>query len=178
MEQPAIKILPYEAGPARCDPYDPDTAVAAAALVLFLRQQLKDVSIEHIGSTAVPGCAGKGNIDLLVMYPDGGLEEIREQIDQLGFQRQTTRDPFPEDRPMRTGAFVHGGQKFLVHLHVVAGASPEVDDLRYFRDCLRADPELRAAYVAFKKKLLAKGINDSIDYAVAKGEFIRQCLGR
>jgi GrpB-like predicted nucleotidyltransferase (UPF0157 family) len=60
---------------------------------------------------------------------------------------------------------------------VVAAGSSEAEDLRYFRECLRADPELRAAYVAYKKKILASGVSDSVDYANAKGEFIRQCLG-
>jgi GrpB-like predicted nucleotidyltransferase (UPF0157 family) len=178
MEQPAIKILPYESGPPRCDRYDERAVDAAAALAEFLRRDVQGVIVEHIGSTAVPGCAGKGIIDLLVLYEPGRLQSVRDKIDALGFQRQTTRDPFPEERPMRTGAFEHQGRPYFVHVHVVFADSPEVEDLRYFRDCLRADAELRSAYVAFKKKLLAKGIADSIDYAIAKGDFVRQCLGR
>jgi GrpB-like predicted nucleotidyltransferase (UPF0157 family) len=178
MEQSAITILPYEVRPARCEPQEAGASAAAGALIQFLRQQLPQVTIEHIGSTAVPGCAGKGIVDLVIEYPEGQLVPVREQIDRLGFQRQTTREPFPEERPMRTGAFEHEGHKYLVHLHVVSNASPDVEDMRYFRDCLKADPELRSAYVAFKKKLLARGVTDSTDYAIAKGEFISQCLGR
>jgi GrpB-like predicted nucleotidyltransferase (UPF0157 family) len=178
MEHPAIKILSYEARPARCDPPEADAVDAAAALVEFLRGALDGVIVDHIGSTAVPGCAGKGVLDVLITPPQARLVEARETIDRLGFQRQTTRDPFPEERPMRTGAFEFNNRRYSVHVHIVPAESTEVEDLRYFRDCLRADPELRRAYVAFKKKLLAQGISDSVDYAVAKGEFIRQCLGR
>ena len=78
---------------------------------------------------------------------------------------------------MRTGAFDFEGRRYLIHVHVVAAESPEAEATRYFRDCLRADSELRRAYVAYKKKILAAGVSDSIDYAIAKGEFIRQCLG-
>jgi GrpB-like predicted nucleotidyltransferase (UPF0157 family) len=177
MEQPAISILPYDAPPPRCDAHDPGATVAAAALAGFLRDRLAGAAIEHIGSTAVTGCAGKGIIDLVVLYPDGQLAAIRDQIDALGFQRQTTRDAFPEERPMRTGAFEYQGRRYLAHVHVVAEGSGEAEDLRYFRECLRADPELRSAYVAFKKRILASGVIDSVDYAIAKGEFIRQCLG-
>jgi GrpB-like predicted nucleotidyltransferase (UPF0157 family) len=113
----------------------------------------------------------------MVLYPDGQLAAVREKIDSLGFQRQTTRDPFPEERPMRTGAFDFQGRRYLVHVHVVAAGSTEAADTLYFRDCLRADSELRAAYVAYKKKILASGVSDSVDYAIAKGEFVRQCLG-
>ena len=56
--------------------------------------------IHHIGSTAVMGCAGKGAIDLMVLYSPGCLTLAKRVLDELGFQRQTTRDPFPEDRPM------------------------------------------------------------------------------
>jgi GrpB-like predicted nucleotidyltransferase (UPF0157 family) len=177
MEQPAITILAYDSPPPRCDPYDPAAPAAAAALAGFLRECLAGAIVEHIGSTAVAGCAGKGVIDLLVLYAEGQLETTRERIDALGFQRQTTREKFPEERPMRTGAFEYQGRRYLVHVHVVAAGSPEAEDLRYFRECLRADPELRAAYVAYKKKILASGVSDSVDYAEAKGEFIRQCLG-
>jgi GrpB-like predicted nucleotidyltransferase (UPF0157 family) len=177
MEQPAITILIYDAPPPRCDPHDPAAPAAAAALAGFLRDRLPGVVIEHVGSTAVSGCEGKGILDLAVLYPDGQLETTRERIDALGFQRQTTRDPFPEERPMRTGAFDFQGCRYLVHVHVIAAGSVEADDLRYFRDCLRADPELRAAYVKYKKKILASGVSDPVDYAIAKGEFVRQCLG-
>jgi GrpB-like predicted nucleotidyltransferase (UPF0157 family) len=178
MEQPAITILTYDALAPRCAPQDPEVPAAAAALARYLSDQLTGAVVEHIGSTAVPGCAGKGIIDLMVLYPEGQLSAVRERIDSLGFQRQTTRDPFPEERPMRTGAFDFQRRRYPVHVHVVAAGSTEAADTLYFRDCLRADSELRAAYVAYKKKILASGVSDSVDYAIAKGEFIRQCLGR
>jgi GrpB-like predicted nucleotidyltransferase (UPF0157 family) len=177
MEQPAITIHTYDAPAPQCSPQDPEVPAAASALARYLRDRLTGAVVEHIGSTAVSGCAGKGIIDLMVLYPEGQLSAVRERIDSLGFQRQTTRDPFPEERPMRTGSFDFQGRRHLVHVHVVAAGSTEAADTLYFRDCLRADSELRAAYVACKKKILASGVSDSVDYAIAKGEFIRQCLG-
>ena len=46
-----------------------------------------------------------------------------------------------------------------------------------FRACLRADPELMKAYVAQKRKIIASGITDSLEYCYAKGEFIKAVLG-
>jgi GrpB-like predicted nucleotidyltransferase (UPF0157 family) len=177
MEEPAITIHTYDAQAPQCAPGDPEAPAAASVLARFLRDQLTGTAIEHIGSTAVSGCAGKGIVDLMVLYAEGQLPAVREKIDALGFQRQTTREPFPEERPMRTGAFDFQGRRYQVHVHVVAAGSTEAADTLYFRDCLRADSELRAAYVAYKKKILASGVSDSVDYAIAKGEFIRQCLG-
>jgi ubiquinone/menaquinone biosynthesis C-methylase UbiE/GrpB-like predicted nucleotidyltransferase (UPF0157 family) len=132
--------------------------------------------VEHIGSTSVPGCAGKGIVDLMLVYPDGQLAAARDVLDALGFQKQTTRDPFPEDRPMRTGSVVYDGTTFLLHVHVIATSSPEVQELRRFRDRLRADPGLMASYVAAKKAILASGVTDSVDYAIRKGDFVQGAL--
>jgi GrpB-like predicted nucleotidyltransferase (UPF0157 family) len=178
MDPLAVKILPYESQGPMCEPFDAQAPAAAAVVVQYLRAALPGVSVEHIGSTAVPGCDGKGILDLMAVYPDGELEKVRDCVDNLGFQRQTSRESFPEERPMRTGAIDYGGRRYSIHLHVIAASNAEVEDLRYFRDCLRADPELRKAYIAYKKRILTSGISDSTEYAHAKGEFIRQCLGR
>ena len=78
---------------------------------------------------------------------------------------------------MRVGSLVHDGEVFLLHVHVIPENSPEVDELRFFRTCLRADPDLLAAYVACKREILASGVTDPLDYCVKKGEFIKQVLG-
>ena len=77
---------------------------------------------------------------------------------------------------MRLGAIEHKGKLFRVHVHVIAADSPEAAELRSFRDKLRADPELRRAYEANKRAILAKGITDTVDYCFAKGEFIQRTL--
>jgi GrpB-like predicted nucleotidyltransferase (UPF0157 family) len=166
-------IGPYEHRPAACHEHDPRTAEVAKQVATSVRFHLPTVTVEHIGSTSVPGCAGKGIVDLMLLYPDGQLAAARDVLDALGFQRQTSRDPFPEDRPMRAGSVFYDGKTFLLHVHVIASSSPEAEQLRRFRDRLRADSELIAAYVAAKKTILASGVTDSVDYCIRKGEFIQ-----
>jgi GrpB-like predicted nucleotidyltransferase (UPF0157 family) len=132
--------------------------------------------VEHVGSTSVPGCAGKGVVDLMLVYPDGQLAAARDLLDALGFQRQTGRDPFPQDRPKWQGSLRHDGSAFNLHVHVLAASSPEVQQLRGFRDRLRADAALRAAYVAAKRAILADGCTDPLDYCYRKGEFITRAV--
>jgi GrpB-like predicted nucleotidyltransferase (UPF0157 family) len=169
-------IGPYQDRPAACQDYEPRTVEVAQRVAKLIHAHLPGSIVEHIGSTSVPGCAGKGIVDLMLLYPDGGLASARDVLDALGFQRQTTRDPFPEDRPMRTGSILHGGATFFIHVHVIAASSPEARVLRSFRDRLRADPGLVASYVAAKKAILARGITDSVDYANCKGEFVQKAL--
>jgi putative acetyltransferase len=169
-------IGPYEKQQAVCQGYDPRAVEVAQRVAASIRSHLPDVFVEHIGSTSIPGCGGKGIVDLMMLYPDGQLAAARDVLDALGFQRQTTRDPFPEDRPMRIGSVVHGGKPFLLHVHVIASTSPEAEELRRFRDRLRANPDLAASYVAAKKAILASGVTDSVDYCIRKGEFVELAL--
>jgi GrpB-like predicted nucleotidyltransferase (UPF0157 family)/mannose-6-phosphate isomerase-like protein (cupin superfamily) len=128
--------------------------------------------VEHIGSTAVPGCAGKGIVDLMILYPPGQLAEVRDMLDLLGFQRQTGRDPFPEERPMRVGSVKYDGCRFQLHAHVIVSDSHEARELRAFRERLRREPALLEKYVALKRQLIGAGITDRLDYCIRKGEFI------
>ncbi|MGH9846414.1 MAG: GrpB family protein [Blastocatellia bacterium] len=169
-------VTQYEELPAACHDYDPRAPQVALLLEQMITRRLPEIVVEHVGSTSVPGCAGKGVIDLMVVYPNGELEGTKALLDALGFQRQTGRDPFPESRPMRKGAIEFDGARFRIHAHVIARDSAEVEELRSFRDHLRADVELLAAYVARKREILAAGVTDSLNYSYAKGEFIQQRL--
>jgi GrpB-like predicted nucleotidyltransferase (UPF0157 family) len=174
MSQPPIG--PYFLSPAACHDYDPDAPRVAQRVALLMTDQLPTLVVEHIGSSSVPGCAGKGIVDLMVLYPQGQLEATKHVLETLGFQRQTTPDPWPEERPMRTGTFEYDGSIFRLHAHVIAADSAEVEELRTFRERLRADPELVAAYVARKRAIIASGITDEGEYATAKGSFVQDAL--
>ncbi len=165
-------IQPYEEFPAACHDYDPRVVQVAARIAVAIQQHLPELIVEHIGSTAVPGCAGKGVVDLMVLYPAGQLEAAKALLDGLGFQRQSTRDPWPETRPMRLGAVEYDGTRFRLHAHVIAADAAEVDELRAFRDRLRSDAALLATYVERKRQIIAAGVTDAVEYSYRKGEFI------
>lgn len=166
----------YEHTPASCLSFDPRAGEVARIVAGLLRARCPAVQVEHVGSTAIPGCAGKGIIDLMAVYPDGTLAEVRAAVDALGFQPQTFGEPFPEDRPMRVGTLRHRGRRYRIHVHVIAASSHEVDAMRTFRDRLRRNAALVGAYVARKRHLIARGVTGSPEYARAKGGFISSVL--
>jgi GrpB-like predicted nucleotidyltransferase (UPF0157 family) len=166
----------YEKLPAACHDHDPRAADVALRMAGLIQSQTTALVVEHVGSTSVPGCAGKGIIDLMLLYPDGHLAEAKNCLDALGFQRQSGRDPWPEERPMRLGSVVHNGTRFLLHVHAISASSGEAAELRDFRDKLRGNPGLIAEYVAAKKAIIASGCTDSVDYAIRKGEFVKKVL--
>jgi GrpB-like predicted nucleotidyltransferase (UPF0157 family) len=172
-----LVIGPYELRPATCRDYDSRAATVAERVAECIASRLPGIRVEHIGSTSVPGCAGKGVVDLMIPVAAGEMDAAKKVLADLGFQPQPHRDPFPEDRPMRLGSVLHDGETFLLHVHVIPADSPEVDELRFFWACLRADPELRKVYVAKKREIIAGGATDSLDYCSEKRKFIKEVLG-
>jgi GrpB-like predicted nucleotidyltransferase (UPF0157 family) len=172
----SVQVQTYRLRPAAYHEYDPELAVVAQSVIDLIRRQDDRLSAEHIGSSAVPGCGGKGYIDLLLTYPPGELDAAKRALETLGFQRQQFGVPFPEDRPMRVGAVEHRGREFPVHVHVIADTSPEAAELLRFRDRLRSDEALRLAYAAEKRRIIGTGVTESPNYALAKTDFIRKVL--
>jgi GrpB-like predicted nucleotidyltransferase (UPF0157 family) len=80
-----VRILPYTKMAAAVLPYDPRTCEVAAQLVDVIHRADRRIEVEHVGSTSVPGCSGKGVIDLAVLYPEGCLSCARDVLDALGF---------------------------------------------------------------------------------------------
>jgi GrpB-like predicted nucleotidyltransferase (UPF0157 family) len=171
-----VLIKKYSPGPVACLEYDPRSPRVAARLSAAILEQIPSARVEHIGSTSVPGCAGKGIIDLMVLYEPGLLEETKSGLMQLGFQPQSTRAPFSEDRPMRVGSIDLDEKTYNIHAHVLCRSSDEVGVMRGFREALSRDPALRIAYIAEKKRILSEGIEDSVDYAEKKSVFVQGVL--
>jgi GrpB-like predicted nucleotidyltransferase (UPF0157 family) len=170
--------LPYSGSGTGYVEYDPGAVGAAAQAATLIESEIPWVQVEHIGSTAVPGCAGKGIVDLMALYPPGELEATRAAVDRIGFQRQKTGHIFSEDRPMRVGAIEHAGKRYRLHLHLIGLNSPEKETLRRFRDALRTDAALRDAYQAKKRAILHSGVHEAKDYTHAKGAFIVSVIGQ
>lgn len=180
-DQPGIgryEYITYQDPAAAFRPYDPPCPEVADRVAALIRERLPETRVEHVGSTAIPGCDGKGVVDLMLLYPPGGLAAARDTLDGLGFQRHDRPGAFPEERPVRIGALSHDGETFRLHVHVIAADSPEADEQAGFRDRLRADPSLVAEYVAGKRAVLAGGVTDGNEYNLGKESFIHRMLGR
>jgi dephospho-CoA kinase len=177
LEQVQPIVGEYTALSPVCKEHDPRATEVARRLIVEIARHLPEIRTEHVGSTAAPGCAGKGIVDLMIPVPAGKMDAVKELLDRLGFQRQGGPEPFGEDRPMRVGSLSHDNTTFQIHVHVIPAESSEVDEMRFFRSCLRGDPDLMKAYVAQKRQILANGVADSLEYCKAKGEFLKMVLG-
>ncbi len=157
-------------------PYDDRFPHVAALVGQVIAESDATLVVEHVGSTAIPNCAGKGVIDLMIPYRDGQFEETLAVVQDLGFQIWRSRDPFPETRPVLIGSIQHDGTRFRLHLHLIPEADPEVINQRHFRETLRDNPALIEEYQASKLASLQANPADGTDYNLGKDVFIKRVM--
>jgi GrpB-like predicted nucleotidyltransferase (UPF0157 family) len=136
-----------------------------------VKQALGDTAktIEHIGSTAVPGLAAKPIIDMLVTLEDPDDEvAIARALERAGYEPRVRE---PGHRMLRT-------PERDVHVHIWASEDPEADRYLRFRDRLRASEPDRQAYEQLKRELATREWSDMNEYAAAKGSLIEAILAR
>jgi GrpB-like predicted nucleotidyltransferase (UPF0157 family) len=130
------------------------------------------LSIEHIGSTSVPGLAAKPIIDILVVVPDSSKEETYlHQLEASRYVLRVREPDFHEHRMMRT-------PEKDVHIHIFSQGSSEIERYLLLRDELRRDLESLEKYEKVKRKLATQSWQDMNAYAKAKTEVIEEIISR
>src|SRR5918993_2961943 len=76
-----------EQAPAACLPYDPRAQEVARKVARMINYQLPEITMNHVGSTAVPGCAGKGVINLRAFH-----DRLRANPEMMEAYVQRKRD--------------------------------------------------------------------------------------
>jgi GrpB-like predicted nucleotidyltransferase (UPF0157 family) len=140
-----LELAEYDA--ARVERFHAEARLIADALGDLVRQ------IEHVGSTAVPGLAGKPTVDIAagvetLELPPRAVERMRTA--GFGYQEDETRTW--ERRFVKGDEFPRA-----VIVHVVEWDGPKWREFIRFRDALRADPGLAAEYEELKRGLLERG---------------------
>lgn len=169
---PMPSPLGLESGTVRVVPSDPawpSLFDAAAAGILAALGDLP-ISLDHVGSTAVPGLPAKPIIDILAGRPAGSAAEpYIAALEQAGYEHRG-------ERGVPGRAFFRRGTPRAYHVHLFErGAAPWRDHL-LFRDALRADPSLRAEYAAVKSALAERHPRDREAYTSGKEPFIVRVL--
>ncbi len=171
-------IEAYHRAPVQVRDPDPRSPAVAESLGRMISDAVPGLRAEHVGSSAVPDLAGKGTIDLLLPTPAEQVAEVAEALQAIGFQPQSVPRTFPDSRPMLQGVVRHRERRYRVHVHIVPDASPEVLELRGFRDALRSDGSLRRDYEDLKRSIVARGVTNAGDFTQAKRDFIIATLRR
>jgi len=120
----------------------------------------------------VPGLDAKPIVDILVGV--GNLESSRACFEPLA-ALEYLYAPYRSEE-MHWFCKPHPSRREF-HLHLIPAGSRHYADELAFRDRLRADPALAAAYAALKHDLAGCFREDREAYTDAKAEFIREALG-
>lgn len=135
-----------------------------------------DVSIEHVGSTAVPGLAAKPIVDL--MLGCANIERLGAFIPALegeGWEYvRAHEDRFPERRFLAKPR----SRPRQFHLHAVEWETGFWERHIAFRDYLRRHPDTASSYQRLKIALAARLGDDREAYTEAKAPFIAEVLRR
>jgi len=162
--------------PVELVPYDPHwpTLFQAEADWLASALQTPSFTFEHVGSTAVPGLGGKPVVDLMLGGPSlAAIDAHQRTIEGLGYEYQPHQTALIPGRRFFVKCV---GDRRAFHLHAVqAGSAFWVEHLA-FRDRLRSDPGLAAAYHGVKTDLANRYRHDRDAYTSGKSAFISRVL--
>jgi GrpB-like predicted nucleotidyltransferase (UPF0157 family) len=160
-ERRAIVIVDYD--PAWARRFDSERQRISAALGGTAP------TIEHIGSTSVPGLAAKPIVDILVPVDDVEDEAAyRPALEDAGYVLRVRE---PGHRMFRT-------PELDVHVHLWPAGSEDVERHLLFRDWLRRDERDRRDYESLKRLLAQRDYGDTNEYADAKTELIVEIMER
>jgi len=162
-----VQIVPYDAAwPARFE-------AERRLLLEVMGRWLVDGSIEHVGSTAVPGLAAKPVIDIMA-----GVESLetsraavavleRHQYCYAAYRTDVMHWLCKPSPALRTH-----------HLHLVPLGSPLWMEQLAFRDYLRTHPDTALEYAALKRRLAEAHRFDREAYTTAKTPFVQRVVAR
>ena len=157
-----IIVLPYDEKWAKafCDiKSELDSALGSLA-----------ISVEHVGSTSVPGLAAKPIIDIDVVVRKTDVEAAIKALATIGYEHEGNGGI--EGRE----AFNYSGKEYLMdhHLYVCPEDSRELKRHVMFRDYLRSHPDAVQAYSQIKKEAAELYPHDIDAYINHKGKVIEK----
>jgi GrpB-like predicted nucleotidyltransferase (UPF0157 family) len=133
------------------------------------------VGVEHVGSTAVPGLAGKPVIDLDIVV--SSPEDVAVAFDRLatvGYVREGRSGVVAAADGLTAAHWPRGERRH--HLYIVIAGSRVHRERLAFRDYLRAHPEQTQCYADLKLHAARDAAGDWERYAQLKQDFVRRVL--
>jgi len=184
-----VQMIDYKTGMAKpaqlaaddhivIQPYNtawPKLATAEIKTIKEITHGLPYISIEHLGSTAVPKLSSKPIIDIFITLPS--IEEAAQWIKPLETLGYVFWNENPDKAHLR---FFKGMPPFGVarthHVHIISASNHTLDHRILFRDILRRDEKIRAEYESLKINLSQTYATDRERYTEEKTAFIEKVL--
>ena len=154
--------------------YNPKWKVDFEEIERILQSVLGEeiISIEHIGSTAVPGLAAKPIIDIDIVYEnDSTFGNIKDGLATLGYRHEgdlgiPEREAFKRNK--KEVDFPPVLDKIMHHLYACPVDSNELRKHILFRDFMRKNDQARKEYQQLKFELASEANQNRKIYAALK----------
>lgn len=160
-------------GTVRLEPYSLSWPQLYEAEVRLIRESIgvKPDTIQHVGSTSIPGMVAKPIIDIaLVVDSLEKAEEWKDKLAAIGYWYKGVQPDMPDRRFFAKGP----EDSRTVYLHLVN--SNEFNRLIKFRDSLIRDNALATEYAELKQKIAVTNTDDRANYSKLKNDFIQRIL--
>jgi GrpB-like predicted nucleotidyltransferase (UPF0157 family)/aminoglycoside phosphotransferase (APT) family kinase protein len=154
--------------------YDPAWAAAFEREAAALRDVLGDraFSVEHVGSTSVPGLVAKPVVDILLVVADSSDEpSYAPRLEAAGYVLRVREPEWYQHR-------MFNGPRSPINVHVFSARCPEIERMLAFRDWLRHNARDRETYANRKRDLACEEWESIDDYAKAKSAVVTDILAR
>jgi len=163
LKRGTVKLVPHKASWHR--------AYVDEARQIQNTLHIESPSIQHVGSTSIPGILAKPILDIAIRTNSLGIVDIWiPQLEKLDYRYKG----FESDMPQRR-FFTKGPEELRkIYLHIVD--DEEFKKMITFRDVLTADSRLAEEYSNLKQKLAVTNENDRQQYTHLKNEFITKVL--
>ena len=147
--------------------YNPNWVNQFSVLKEFLaKNTMEYISIEHVGSTSIPGMNAKPIIDIDIIVEDAAqFQKLKEELLKIGYVHEGDRGISGRE------AFDHEHVSVGIDHHLYVCVKDNAELLRHlkFRDKLRSSPELINEYNKIKEEILAKvGADNRAGYVQMK----------
>ena len=155
-------------------PYDPqwveNTVAESKVLASVLGRIL--LAVHHVGSTAIPGIRAKPVLDLMpVVTSLTELDRRQTDLEMLGYDWWGELGLPGRRYCTKTDSMTN---RRLMQLHCYAEGSPEITRHLAFRDYLRENPRIAAAYDQEKSLCQSLHPDDSHAYGDCKEAWIKK----
>ncbi|WP_165947220.1 GrpB family protein [Micromonospora sp. 15K316] len=162
-EAPVVEVVPYD--PAWSERFQVEQRLLSEVLPAAL-------SVEHFGSTSIPGVAAKPIIDILAVVAEVAevVADLRP-LEELGYVYRPMAFPEDDDH-LFFARDTHGKRSHHLHVFGVTSLVPEAN--RVFRAYIAANPDAARRYEAAKRRAAELHPHSRAQYGAAKEEMMTQ----
>lgn len=141
-----------------------------------LRQQLgEQVTINHVGSTAIPKMYGKNIIDILIgTINKNEFESIKQILSQNYYASKNSSTDIYQFFASKNSETGNGD----IHLHLGIKNTQRYEEFLILRDYLLNNKEEVKAYIKIKKQLVKQGVIERKHYRQQKSEYVSKLIER